>query len=104
MKRTRIALTLALLIVVGLAIGQGSLSAAASPGAAPRAAGYEISWYTVDGGGAMNVTGGTYSLSGTIGQYDAGRLSGGTYTLLGGFWVEFGGFRLYLPLIMKNFP
>jgi hypothetical protein len=46
--------------------------------------GYDLSWSTVDGGGALS-TGGGYSLDGTIGQPDAGRLGGGTYTLDGGF-------------------
>lgn len=69
--------------------------------AAPRVTGYEISWYTVDSGGAMNLTEGTYTISGTIGQFDAGKQSGGTYTLNGGFWVELFGFRVYLPLILK---
>jgi hypothetical protein len=46
---------------------------------------YSIDWYTVDGGGGTS-TGGVYSVSGTIGQPDAGHLSGGNYTLDGGFW------------------
>jgi hypothetical protein len=31
-------------------------------------------------------TGGTYQVVGTIGQPDAGTMSGGNYTLRGGFW------------------
>ena len=31
-------------------------------------------------------SGGAYSVSGTIGQPDAGQLAGGGYTLSGGFW------------------
>ena len=73
----------------------------AEPSAAPRTTGYEISWYTIDGGGAQNLTGGTYSLSGTIGQYDAGSQSGGSYTLNGGYWVDLFGYRLNLPLILR---
>ena len=46
---------------------------------------YSIDWFTIDGGGG-NSTGGVYSVSGTIGQPDAGRLSGGNFTLDGGFW------------------
>jgi hypothetical protein len=46
---------------------------------------YTIDWYTIDGGGGTS-TGGTYSVSGTIGQPDAGTMSGGNYTLQGGFW------------------
>ena len=40
---------------------------------------------TVDGGGEMWSTGGSYDLGGTIGQPDAGQMSGGLYTLEGGF-------------------
>ncbi len=43
--------------------------------------------FTVDGGGVTRASGGTYALGGTIGQPDAGRLSGGAFNLLGGFWA-----------------
>src|SRR6266536_388318 len=46
---------------------------------------YSIDWFTIDGGGGTS-TGGVYAVSGTIGQPDAGKLSGGNYTLDGGFW------------------
>ena len=46
---------------------------------------YEISWSTIDGGGGTS-TGGPYTLTGTIGQPDAGEMSGGDYKLSGGFW------------------
>jgi hypothetical protein len=47
---------------------------------------YSIDWYKVAGGGG-NSTGGTYSVSGTIGQPDAsGAMSGGNYSVTGGFW------------------
>ena len=68
---------------------------------APRADSYEISWYTIDGGGAQDLLGGTYSLSGTIGQPDAGSQSGGTHTLNGGYWIGVFGQQYYLPLIRK---
>ncbi|MCG3127946.1 MAG: hypothetical protein CHACPFDD_02819 [Phycisphaerae bacterium] len=47
---------------------------------------YQIYWYTFDGGGGTS-TGGAYSLSGTIGQPDAGYLAGGQFEVLGGYWV-----------------
>lgn len=50
-----------------------------------QAQGYGINWFTIDGGGSASA-GGTFSLSGTIGQPDAGTLSGGSYSLAGGFW------------------
>ena len=46
---------------------------------------YSIDWFTIDGGGGTS-TGGVYSVSGTIGQPDAGAMSGGNYSLVGGFW------------------
>jgi hypothetical protein len=46
---------------------------------------YSIDWSTIDGGGGTS-TGGVYSVTGTIGQPDAGAMSGGNYTLQGGFW------------------
>ena len=45
----------------------------------------QITWYTIDGGGGT-ITGGTLTLSSTIGQHDAGVLTGGTFTLQAGFW------------------
>lgn len=47
-----------------------------------------ITWFTIDGGGAMNLTAGTLTLSGTIGQPDATNapLTNGTLSLTGGFW------------------
>jgi hypothetical protein len=46
---------------------------------------YSIDWSTIDGGGGAS-TGGVYTVTGTIGQPDAGTMSGGNYTLQGGFW------------------
>ncbi len=48
-------------------------------------ANYEITWYSIDNGGGA-VSGGTYTLDGTIGQSDADSVMvGGDYTLNGGF-------------------
>jgi len=46
---------------------------------------YSIDWFSIDGGGGTS-TGAVYSISGTIGQPDAGTMSGGGYLLVGGFW------------------
>ena len=56
-----------------------------APAVAQGAGPYEISWYTIDGGGGTS-SGGPYVLTGTIGQPDADWASGGKYELLGGFW------------------
>lgn len=48
---------------------------------------YSIDWYKIAGGGGTS-TGGVYSVSGTIGQHDAGTpMTGGNYSLTGGFWA-----------------
>jgi hypothetical protein len=47
---------------------------------------YSIDWSTIDGGGGTS-TGGVYSVSGTIGQPDAGGpMTNGQFTVTGGFW------------------
>jgi hypothetical protein len=57
---------------------------------------YNISGYTIDGGGGQSA-GGQYVLTGTIGQPDAKYSAGGRYELLGGFGS--GG-----PLCFVDFP
>ena len=48
---------------------------------------YSIDWYKVAGGGGTS-TSAVYSVSGTIGQHDAGGpLIGGSYSVMGGFWA-----------------
>jgi hypothetical protein len=49
---------------------------------------YELSRFTIDGGGVMRSTGGDFELSGTIGQPDAGSLTGGDVEVTGGFWFS----------------
>ncbi len=65
--------------------------------------GYNLEWNTIDSGGHTFSSGGVYSVGGTIGQPDAGSVSGENYTLAGGFWG--GGtirYTLYLPLILRQ--
>ena len=57
---------------------------AAEPGLAQS---YSIDWTKIAGGSGTS-TGGIYSISGTIGQHDAGApASGGNSSLVGGFWA-----------------
>ncbi len=69
--KTSFALTLAvsLLAVVSLTSAQS----------------YSIDRFTIAGGGGTS-TGGTFALSGTSGQSEAGRMSDSRYTIEGGFW------------------
>jgi len=60
-----------------------------SPDLAPsaRAQSYSIDWSAIAGGGGTS-TGGVYSVSGTIGQPDAGpAMTNGQFSIVGGFWV-----------------
>ena len=66
-----------------------------------------IDWSAIAGGGGTS-TGGVYSVSGAIGQPDAGAMSGGHYSLVGGFWSLFaavptpGAPRLTISLTTTN--
>jgi hypothetical protein len=68
--------------------------------------GFDLTWFTVDGGGASGLSGGGFTLSGTAGQPEAGATSGGGYALVGGFWAGLAArpepdSYLYLPLVLR---
>ena len=65
--------------------------------------GYNLTWWTIDSGGSQNIGSGSYALSATIGQPDAGKASGGNYELVGGFWSGAPplGYKNYLPTIVR---
>ncbi len=46
---------------------------------------FEIDWHTIDGGGGFSAAG-AFELEGTLGQLDAGIMTGGNFELAGGFW------------------
>ena len=95
----RFRIILAFVMLMGIVLIASSQNA--RPAVAQSGGGYDLTWNSIDGGGATFSAGGTYSLGGTIGQADAGTMSGGTYTLSGGFWVDFLGNHIQLPLIMR---
>ena len=70
--------------------------------AAPQA--FSLPWWTVDSGGGAS-QGGAYTLTGTIGQPEAGTLlSGNVYTLAGGFWgtgSPYTGIEIFLPIVTR---
>jgi len=97
-----VALTL-LLIISAAQAAAGTLPAFST--------GYDLTWWTVDGGGgSVSDSGDDYTLMSVIGQPDAGVLEGSGYTLAGGFWG--GGFwsggavvpehNIYLPLVVRG--
>jgi len=73
--------TILSLVAIGVVWAAGTMTAAAQQ--------YQIDWFTIAGGGGTS-TGGVFSVSGTIGQSDAGTMSGGNFTLQGGFWSVLG--------------
>ncbi len=97
MTRKRLTLLVALVLCL----------TASLPAASQSGGGYDLTWFTVDGGGAMLNQGGSFSLDGTIGQADAGPLGGDGYTLDGGFWGSGSvaaapePHRVYLPIILR---
>ncbi len=103
MPKKRLKLLL-LLASLGLAL----LFTSAPALAQEIAAVFDIGWWTVDNGGGSSF-GSVYSIDGTLGQPDAGVLTGGAYSISGGFWdavvdvpVAWGG-RIYLPMSFRSF-
>jgi hypothetical protein len=75
-----------------------------SAAAQAQDAGYELTGYVVAGGSSID--GGDYAMSGALGQPDTGTLTGGDYSLGGGFFgggVISGGTRssTYLPTMRR---
>jgi len=102
MRRTAFLLVFVfLLLSVSIALAQP-----ADAGSTDLDGGYDLSWWTVDGGGGTLTDGVSgYSLSGTAGQPDAATWQGEGYSLAGGFWggavpVEY---AVYLPLVLRGY-
>jgi hypothetical protein len=92
-----------MLVVVGLvlAVSAGGRLVLAAADA------FDLAWWTVDGGGGTSA-GGSYSVSGTLGQPVAASgvaaLSGGPYQLSGGFWAQSATpfHTLFLPVVVSQ--
>jgi len=83
-----LALALSLLLAGGVALAQTGGS-------------YDLAWSSVDGGGGV-ASGGTYVLTGSIGQADVGAaLTGDGYTLTGGFLVV-RGTTVFVPMSLRE--
>jgi hypothetical protein len=85
---------------VGLLVLAVSLSAVSTAYAENR-----VQRYVIAGGGGESA-GGNFRVHGTIGQPAVAMLSGGGFTLRGGFWYGEGEpvvlHPLYLPLLLKQ--
>ena len=69
---------------------------------AVAANGYEISSYVIGGGGGHSEAS-PYTLDGTVGQAVAGVVSNAPYELCAGFWCGMGRYKVYLPLVLRDF-
>ena len=105
LKRTLILLGAVLLLaVIAAAVWYGPARAQS-----PQQSGYDLSWWTVDGGGGSSGAAGSYTLDGTAGQPDPGPLlSGGNYQETGGFWSGGGlsgvsWYDVYLPVVLRGY-
>jgi hypothetical protein len=81
-------------------------AALSMPARAQSGGSFDLTRNTVVGGGVMGSKGGDYTLSGTVGQADAGALTGDGYALAGGFWgggsaSSPAGYAIYLPLVLR---
>lgn len=93
--RITMLMALALLLVVSIALAQASDN-------------YDLSWHVVSGGGGpMSST--NYAINGTIGQAAIGPAVSINHELGAGYWygviIQIGPveFKIYLPLIFKNY-
>jgi hypothetical protein len=69
--------------------------------------GLSLSWWTSDGGGGTWSVGDSFGIGASIGQPDTGGMSGGEYSLKGGFWRVMTSpgaplFKEYLPMVSKQ--
>ena len=64
--------------------------------------GYDLTWSSIDNGGAASTSANGYALAGSIGQPDAGvSASANGYNLSGGFMV-LSQYRAYLPIAIRH--
>lgn len=93
MRRIAILLTLAvLLLLAGRALAMESEH-------------YRLDWFTpLTGGGGGPAQSAHYAINFTVGQSVIGKASGTNYGGCLGFWCGAAGqYRIYLPLVLRNF-
>ncbi|MBI4790130.1 MAG: hypothetical protein HY782_24105 [Chloroflexi bacterium] len=90
------------LVTTLLLVAVSPAFATATPVVAEGGDEYQLTWFTVGGGGGgMSSGDGVYSMSATAGEPATEKISNGEYSLQGGFWGALQDFLLYLPLIRK---
>lgn len=99
MKQKRYSALAALGGAVALAVALTLLGAAPAARSQGEQA-YTLLWGVVGGGGISASADSTHLLNGTVGQFDAGQMSGGEYAVSGGVWHrDAPTFSYYFPLI-----
>ncbi len=98
-KRKEAALLVALLcglLVTGVAWAMSSAS-------------YAINWDVIGGGGGP-ISSASYAVNSTMGQAAIGFKTSSNYQLGSGYWYGVAapapppGYRIYLPIVLKNYP
>jgi len=89
---------LILLLAVLLVAGAGITIAAGQTGD-----GYNLEWNVVSSSGSVSSTAfPPHALSGSAGQPEAGgAMTGGNYSLTGGFWAAIQPLTVYIPAVRK---
>ncbi len=81
-----------------LLLGGNALAGMSSPD-------YRLDWLTLAGGGGGPAGSGSYAVNLTVGQAAIGIGSSPNYQACLGYWCGTGGpRRVYLPLILRQFP
>ena len=99
MKMRLLAVSLALLVVL---TAVGIVWAQTSPN-------HDLSWHVLSPGGSEWSSSGTHMVNGTLSQFAIGPAAAtGGHSVGSGYWygvrqVTMASYRLYLPLIMKNY-
>lgn len=88
------------MLLAGLLMAEPAQAVDVSLPAADLDDDYTITWWTVDGGGGTS-QGGVFTVTGTIGQPDAGTIAGGPYVLGSGFWTGEPIYKLFAPAIRR---
>ena len=64
-------------------------------------ANFAIDWDVIGGGGGRS-TSANFALNGTVGQAVTGYTSSANFALCSGYWCGGGGYRIFLPLVVRN--
>ena len=97
MKKEHAYSILALVVLLGMLAAGGIALAQTS-------ANYNLEWHVI-GGGGQPVTSASYAINSTVGQGAASPpySASSSYVVSGGYWLS-GGLRVYLPLVMREYP